>query len=251
MAVAELAVARIPAQTQPDSHLRRAAQWLRSLSRRARNRLTEDGLARGSAHLFKKLVRNLVRFDSVLLFSRAQNEPIIAEELCRLPRVSIREARRKDIITFDSFYTSDRVQYKAKAREALRRFRAGYKCFLAEYEGQFIGKMWIAEVETWFFSEIETDVRIGSNSIIFLDGATIPEFRGKRVLPSLLRHINNKYPDRRRVLYCERHNIPSRRGMEHDFILEENLFLLKILGLRFRWSRRVAQAGLGNKCSET
>jgi GNAT superfamily N-acetyltransferase len=131
----------------------------------------------------------------------------------------------------------DNAQYVRKASNALSRVQAGQKCFVATHEGRLIGKAWVAEVSTWFISEVETNEPIGQGAVVIFDCATIPEYRGKRVYPAMLRHINDEYLDRRKVIYCEAQNGASLRGIARDFRLEKRMYLFRICGIDFRWTR--------------
>jgi GNAT superfamily N-acetyltransferase len=204
---------------------------------RAVRRFKEDGIVRGSTHLLLKLTSKFVRYNCIFFFTNSKNEPLSSGAVSKLIGVVVDQASRKDIVRFEYCRLRDRAQYRRKAYEGLDRLRRGDICFLAKHDGRLIAKAWTTMADTWFISELETDESIGPESITIFDCATIPEYRGKRVFPLILRNIITKYPDRRKVIYCEKRNLSSRRAIEHDFTLEKKLYFFKILGVSFRWSR--------------
>jgi len=179
----------------------------------------------------------IVKYNCVYFFGRSKGEPLSLEGVSSLTGVAIRQASRKDITRFERCRLRDRAQFEKKAYEGLERLRKGNQCFLVMHEGRLIAKAWATKESTWYISELEADEMVGSEAVIIFDCATLPEYRGRHIFPLILRHINNQYPDRRKVIYCVKENLSSRRAIEHDFTLEKKAYFLKVLGVSFHWSR--------------
>jgi hypothetical protein len=204
---------------------------------RAVRRFEQDGLIRGSAILLVKLLTKCIFYDCVCVFSRAENARLPSQPLSTLPDFCITEASRKNLVAFERARLNDRKQFEKKVHEGLNRLKVGHKLFVATCKGQIIGRAWVAETDSWFISEVETNEQMGRGSIMIFDCTTIPAYRGQRVYPSMLRDISNRYLDRQKLIYCEKRNLSSRKAIVRDFVLEKELYLLKIFGLRLRWRR--------------
>jgi hypothetical protein len=214
-----------------------------SLYSKAAKRFAEDGVLRGSAHILRKFTRKVIRYDCIYLYSIPANHALPSAPISTLPSLAIRVASRKAIVRFERGRTRDSAQYVKKASEGLERVKTGQKCFVAMDGERTIGKAWVAEKESWYISEVETDEPIGPGAILIFDCATIPEYRGRGIYPAILRHIAKAYPNRRKIIYCEKENVSSRRGIEREFRLEKRMYLFKILGANIRWTRMAEAIG--------
>lgn len=126
----------------------------------------------------------------------------------------------------------------ASAAEALRRFGAGRRCFVALVDGSIASYGWASHgVED--IGELERSFRMAPDEAYIWDCATLPSYRGQRLYSALLSHIATslcREGTRRLWIGASLDNIPSIRGFAAaGFQPVLQMTYARFLGVRRTW----------------
>lgn len=121
---------------------------------------------------------------------------------------------------------------------AFRRLQGGDRCFVILDGGRFAGYGWATSASPHPVTEVDLPLPLGRNDLVLYDFLVLSEFRRRGLYPALLEGIRSLIPNKRLLIYAERHNTRSLKGIrkagfEYLFSMER----LRLIGISFRVRR--------------
>jgi CelD/BcsL family acetyltransferase involved in cellulose biosynthesis len=208
-----------------------------SLMPRMRQEIGEQGflrfLWRSAKRAFEKFIFS---YTSVLFFEIPASSDSIADVKPKISGVTFRALSAHEALVLDyPIFGNERSEYLPLAFERIKR---GDKCFVAEHEGNAVLALWVTYLAKVNVGEVETIVDMGNEAVCLYAGTTAPDYRGNSICPWLECEIARLYHDKKKVTWCLETNIASRRLLAKvKYKLVRKYYLLKILGIKIRWSR--------------
>jgi CelD/BcsL family acetyltransferase involved in cellulose biosynthesis len=221
---------------------RRAIAFRKSVASRTLPRLKETVTRYGFLGWIRRAAvmafhRFIFRYSPILFFEMPEGIGPAHPVEARLENVTIREANISDLARFA--YPESSVlkpEFLAAWRKSLEE---GDKCFIAEVGGEVAAMIWVRTRDHIYISETETYVPLEDSPACFCNVLTLPKFRGKNLLTVLYARGLEEFKAKRKVVYLYENNIGSMRAVLKlgNFRAVRTYHLLKILGIRWRWSR--------------
>jgi hypothetical protein len=120
-----------------------------------------------------------------------------------------------------------------------KRLEEGDECFIAEVKGEVASMVWIRIRDHVRIAEADTVVPAGDCPVCLYDGWTLPEFRGKNLLPYIMARVIEMHKDERKVTYLYDTNRASMRVVLKlgGFQVTAVYHLLNVIGIKRRWSK--------------
>jgi hypothetical protein len=189
---------------------------------------------RAAGILFQRFI---YRYNKILFLEMAGG---LAPERVIEPRIKgvvFHEGTLEDLVRFE--YPESPVLKQDFLAAWKKDLAKGDKCFVAEIEGEVAATVWIRFQDYAYISEADTHITFEDKPLYIYDAWTLPEFRGKNLLPFLYSKMLALYPDRRKIVYFHESNVGSLRAALKlgSFRVTRIYYLLSILGIKWRWSK--------------
>jgi hypothetical protein len=213
------------------------ALWIVSLNEKVRSLVKEYGLKKGCHIIIKSVSYRIFCFNCTYYYLIKRKELPSGKANLTVDNLTFREVFINDLIEFD-YYKKKYRSNIALVRD-FERIKKGKKCYAVFYFNDIVALAWVSTEKNIFISEVETRMRVEGDSVVIFDCTTIPEYRGKHVYGYVLRKLVQKYKNKNKIIYSDKRNIYSRKGIEQIFRLATKLYMIKIFGIKLRWKRHV------------
>jgi hypothetical protein len=192
------------------------------LRRRIKNRLNYKSL---QSHNY------VVRYES------RSSDPLPAPEI----ELEIRQITASDNPEIDEL--TDLDEWKIPKRITLKKLEEGWLCYIAKHKGRIVGINWVV-LESFDELYFRRQFNLSPNETYHLRGWCIKPFRGKGVMPFLLRHNCDetalKYGKTIAYGYVVTSNKPMHRSLaKSGWLRVGRVGFIEVFGIRFHylWGR--------------
>jgi len=214
-------------------------RFRRSTLPRARQAVRKQGLLPSVRKAGNRIFTRILFSYCCVFYFEIPPDSASAENLRpRISDVTHRVLSPQDVLRVDHpNFGAGRQAYLAAAYQRIKR---GDDCYVAEHAGKPVLTIWVTYRPTVYVGEVDTKVDQGENGACLYAVVTAPEYRGKNLCSWLECRIVNEHRDKKAITWCKEKNIGSRKMLAKiNARLVRKYYLLKILGIKFRWSRAV------------